>query len=121
MRDYGPALIAMFPIDARFRSGTTTFRRGDYDKKTKSGRHAMVLLGIRPDAQDGHMCLVQNWHARAELLEMSLPYLATTGCQIVFVLKPLTTISTDLPTISAAFTEALSDAVGEAEPREDDW
>ena len=121
LRDFGPALISMFAVDAHFLAATTTtatFRGPEYDPTTKRGLHAMVLLGIRPDAQEGHMCLVQNWHAGAELLEMSLPYLAATGCKITFVTKALTAIPADLPQISAAFTEAMSDVVGERAPRE---
>ena len=121
LRDFGPALISVFPVDARFLSATqatATFRKPDYNPATVKGWHVMVLLGIRPDAQEGHMCLVQNWHEGMELLEMSLPYLAATGCLIKFVLKPLTTIPDTLPKISAAFTEALADAGKERMPRE---
>eukprot|EP00047_Mylnosiga_fluctuans_P024368 m.159724 g.159724 ORF g.159724 m.159724 type:complete len:463 (+) comp9842_c0_seq2:195-1583(+) len=118
LRDYGPALIAAFAVDSNFleaTQATATFRDKDfnYDATNASGLHAMVLLGIRPDVQEGHMCLVQNWHTGMELVEMSLPYLAAAGCELVFVEKPLTAIPAVLPQITAAFTEAMSDVGGE--------
>ena len=64
-------------------SETENPRHGD-GKSKQTGRHAMLLIGGRRDANNRLWFLLQNWWTDMQLVEVSAAYLKASGARILF-------------------------------------
>jgi hypothetical protein len=82
-------LIYGFRVEDDFRkkdkfvySGTVTFDDGD---DGRGPEHAMVLIGVRFDADDRCWLLVQNSWKSKQFVTMTLDYFGSCGGQLIFM------------------------------------
>jgi len=84
LHQYGPGLVSGFKVDKNFDSKLWEhigMRKIDSDL---SGRHAMVLVGIRKE-NDVPRFLLQNWWKEKPFVEVDADYLVSCGALIHFV------------------------------------
>lgn len=116
--EFGPAVVTHFLVAEDFRrfkqrpAGSFVLPRfSEPVTKTMEGdRHAMLLVGM-------HFCcidrkwhlLLQNWWDDMQFLDVTAEYFHSTGAQLIFCTKRLTSYLPNIPTLASAYAETSID------------
>jgi len=82
LHQYGPGLVSGFKVETNFNSNL--WEHIGTRKIESSGRHAMVLVGIRKE-NDVPRYLLQNWWKKKPFVEVDAEYLVSCGAFIHFM------------------------------------
>jgi hypothetical protein len=108
---YGAGLVTKFYVDNKFRDSDSFSFMGSVDiviDRSKTTRHAMVLVGVREDKSGQGWLLLQNSWEGKHFVEMTLEHLKSSKSELIFTAdrhtkarEPFNNFTTD-----CLFTEA---------------
>jgi len=106
LKQFGPGLVAGFKVYDDFYNGAGKHSYAGQPKNEPSGFHAMLLIGVRKDEQQGKTkYLLQNWWKGKQFVEMDDIYLEACTSNVYFVKTPQAKIPTEFPVNFAVYAE----------------
>jgi hypothetical protein len=102
LKKYGPALVAHFSVDAKFKAPSTgediPYLSHTFIPEEGPAGHAMVLVGMRRVDKKWRL-LLQNWWPDKQLIELSSETIVSSNATLYFATEKQTFIQHVIPTL----------------------